>query len=64
MFSQRYAFVYVNIFHMEVDDAVVSQKHNQLFVLIYLWFKLIYRLLSDPIQIMPQIIETRVKIKC
>ena len=49
---------------MEVDDAVVSQKHNQLFVLIYLWFKLIYRLLSDPIQIMPQIIETRVKIKC
>ena len=23
-----YAFVYVNIVHMEVDDAVVSQKHH------------------------------------
>ena len=24
---QRYVFVFVNIVHMEVDDAVVSQKH-------------------------------------
>ena len=62
MFSQRYAFVYVNIMKY-LDDAVLSQKHHQP-VLIYFWF-MIYRLLSDPTQITPpQIIENRVKMKC
>ena len=25
---QRYTFIYVNIVHMEVDDAAVSRKHH------------------------------------
>ena len=25
---QRYAFVYVDIVHLQVNDAVISQKHH------------------------------------
>ena len=47
----RYAFVYLNIVHMEVDDAIVSKKKT--FVLIYFCFQLIYRLFFDTTQITP-----------
>ena len=59
---QRHAFVYVNIVHMEVDDAVVSQKHH------LCWYIFDSSWLTNFFQTRPKlhnlIIENRVKISC